>query len=101
MTENKFKTQNVQKTDTVAKDEKQDKKPSMKQIRNRFFATMLGFAGFFAVMCAVGTEDDRMEMDPERAKTELASEKTTLLMGAAGLTAMFGALALSKRNDGR
>lgn len=70
-----------------------------KRERLRAVATTLGFIGFFMLLSAVGTEDNRDKMSAERAKTELPSPWKSLAKASGGVALMFCALGFSKKAD--
>jgi len=95
MAKNTLKTQKP----TIIKTSRGDiqiTKTTKKRIKRGAIGFLLGTLGFVLIFIAAGNEDNREAMGPERAKKELLSERTSLLMGATGFAAIIGALALTK-----
>ena len=75
-----------------------DKKDNTKKLTR--WATFLGVSGFILGLLATGTDDAREFATPtERAKMNIASEKTTHTMAITGIASMLGAVALLRKRD--
>ena len=64
------------------------------------WATFFGVSGFILALLGVGTDDAREFATPtERAKMNIASQKTTNTMTFTGMASMLGAIALLRKRD--
>jgi len=66
--------------------------------KNNFWPALVGIVGFMMLYAAVCTEDARDTL-PQKQADELASTKTTSLLGAGGAITMLSALAWAKKRN--
>ena len=86
---------NEKKTEQMNKEERKNYR------KKNGLPFLVGVIGFLLLYTAVSTEDLRDKLTSEESK-DLISERTTFLMGAAGMVTMIGAYVWGdKRSKGR